>query len=427
MNRRQFSFLLVSMGISYPWLKSPYSLAQQVNNVNNKVINILDYGCKAFDPSDTIVHDNRISLQKILDYCHEMSSSANKSYSIYIPKGTFYVSSTSLDSSHGIPGAFCLQIYSNIKLYGEGTLKLLPKQYGVGAFFRILASDQSNKISNVIISGITLDGNNGNQVDGIQASNILLECANNIQINNVVSKNANGNGILIRGSKQINNPVEQVLITGCVVSNCRKIGIQVSQFKNLKIYNNKISNCSDNGIDIYGDIGRNPQGLTNGNDFEIYSNNVTNCLNGIFPETVSNGRIFKNTLADIQQSAIHVNRIHGMPANIYITENVIQNIVVAFTITGDMANVIIKNNHVKNVKDYFFSFGGGKGNASGVIARDNILEVGPAVKAVVRFSGLRVNNIQVNANRIISKNNNNQVPLQINNALSLNKNSVSLE
>ncbi|HDZ0666877.1 TPA: hypothetical protein RRT18_005249, partial [Klebsiella pneumoniae] len=143
MNRREFSFLLVSMGLSYPWLKSSYSFAQQVNNTD--VINIIDFGCKAYNSSDTALHDNRVALQKILDYCFAMSSSTKKSYSIYIPKGIFYLSSTSLDSSHGVPGSFCLQIYSNIKIYGEGTLKLLPKQYGLGAFFRILASDQNNK------------------------------------------------------------------------------------------------------------------------------------------------------------------------------------------------------------------------------------------------------------------------------------------
>ena len=425
MNRREFSFLLVSMGLSYPWLKSSYSFAQQVNNTD--VINIIDFGCKAYNSNDTALHDNRVALQKILDYCFAMSSSTKKSYSIYIPKGIFYLSSTSLDSSHGVPGSFCLQIYSNIKIYGEGTLKLLPKQYGLGAFFRILASDQNNKISNVMISDITLDGNSANQVDGVQASNILLECANNIQIKNVTSKNCNGNGILIRGSKQIDKPVEQVSIIGCIVSNCKKIGIQVSQFNKLTICNNKVSNCSDNGIDIYGDIGRNPRGLTNGNNFEIYLNNVSDCLNGIFPETVSNGKIFKNTIKNIRRSSVHVNRIHGLPSSIYITENIVQNAPVAFTITGDMANIIINKNHVKNVKDYFFSFGSGKGNVSGVIASDNILEVGPNLKAVVKFSGMRVNNIQINANRLISENNINQVPMQVNNALSFNKNSVSLK
>ncbi|HCB0784477.1 TPA: right-handed parallel beta-helix repeat-containing protein [Klebsiella variicola subsp. variicola] len=425
MNRREFSFLLVSMGLSYPWLKSSYSFAQQVNNTD--VINIIDFGCKAYNSSDTALHDNRVALQKIFDYCLAMSSSTNKSYSIYIPKGIFYLSSTSLDSSHGVPGSFCLQIYSNIKIYGEGTLKLLPKQYGLGAFFRILASDQNNKISNVMISDITLDGNSANQVDGVQASNILLECANNIQIKNVTSKNCNGNGILIRGSKQIDKPVEQVSIIGCIVSNCKKIGIQVSQFNKLTICNNQVSNCSDNGIDIYGDIGRNSRELTNGNNFEIYSNNVSDCLNGIFPETVSNGKIFKNTINNIRRSSIHVNRIHGLPSSIYITENIIQNAPVAFTITGDMANIIINKNHVKNVKDYFFSFGSGKGNVSGVIASDNVLEVGPNLKAVVKFSGMRVNNIQINANRLISENNINQVPMQVNNALSFNKNSVSLK
>lgn len=118
---------------------------------------------------------------------------------------------------------------------------------------------------------------------------------------------------------------------------------------------------------------------------------------------------------------------HGLPSSIYITENIVQNAPVAFTITGDMANIIINKNHVKNVKDYFFSFGSGKGNVSGVIASDNILEVGPNLKAVVKFSGMRVNNIQINANRLISENNINQVPMQVNNALSFNKNSVSLK
>lgn len=429
MNRRSFSLLLLKIGVIIPILKNSSVFASYPKEVNQgrNVFNALDYGCKAYVPGSDDYTDNRECLQGLLNRLHEINLKSNKSLSIYLPDGVFYLSSTMAPKVYGMPGAFCLQLYSNINIIGEGTLKLLPKQYGKGAFFRMLASDRNSLIHDVTLSGITIDGNKSQQIEGVQASNILLECECNVYVDNIKSINANGNGILIRGVTEPDRAVKNVVITDCTVINCNKIGIQVSQFKGLIIKGNKVNTCKDNGIDIYGDLGKNEKSRTNGNNFEIYHNEVKNCLNGIFPETVSNGLVYANKLSDLKESGVHINRIHGAPVNISIYNNEIANALSGFSVTGDMKNIRIYNNNLHDIRDYFFSFGSGKGNVSGVVVNDNDLNVRNGMKAMIFYSGVRVNDLIFTRNKLNERKGHPPLAVEANTSQSLIRSSVIFE
>ncbi|MEH4266109.1 right-handed parallel beta-helix repeat-containing protein, partial [Klebsiella aerogenes] len=323
-------------------------------------------------------------------------ATSNSRVTIYIPSGVYFLSSL---SGRNVSGSYCLLIPSNIIIQGEGTLKLLPRQYGEGAFFRILASDITKRISNVDIIGVTLDGNSSSQVSGVQASNILLEASDNIKISNVKSINANGNGILIRGGGY-GKAVKNVTITNCDVIHCSKIGIQVSQFDGLLIENNRVSFCNDNGIDVYGDAGREDINKTNGNNFSILNNYVDSCLNGVFPETVSNGNVRNNTLTRMKDSGIHINRIHNLPQNINVENNTISNSNYGVFLTGDMKNIVIKNNTISKIKVACFSFGSDNGVSSGVSVVNNKITITQGDGYLSLFSGLRINNVVVSDNTL---------------------------
>lgn len=425
MNRRFFLSKAIAFSAALPLSKFSMSNGRYIKGCETDkacAINIEDYGCRAHR-DDNEYFDNRIILQNIIDTCAILSIKRSSRMIIYIPKGTYYLSATSSNSGNkNIVGAFCLLMQSNLILKGEGTLKLLPNQYGIGAYFRILASE--NKIENCDIVDITLDGNSSSQIDGIQSSNILLECKANINIRNVRSINANGNGILIKGGVRQDQPVLNVSISDCFVNNCKKIGIQVSQFSGLKIFNNTVSHCNDNGIDIYGDLGRDSPNKTNGNHFAVFNNKVSFCLNGIFPETVSNGKIYDNILENLKESGVHVNRIHGLPQNISIERNQISNASSGMHFTGDMKHIFVENNKISEITDAFFSFGGGRGNASGIQVINNDIFLNESNNVLSSFSGEKIHNIYIALNGIQPKDDNSKLLLNRNKARVIDKNTV---
>ena len=429
MNRRLFAKRALVISATLPLSKvsfSNYRCFSASQEDNTCVVNIDDYGCHSH--SHHSYFDNRAILQYIIDTCAQLSLKNNSRMVIHIPEGTYYLSATASNSkSNSTIGAYCLLMRSNIILKGEGVLKLLPNQYGKGAYFRILASEKNDKIENSDIRDITFDGNSSFQTDGFQASNILLECKANITIANVRSINANGNGILIKGEALQNQPVADVCINDCFVTNCKKIGIQVSQFNGLKIYNNIVSHCNDNGIDIYGDLGGTFPNITNGNHFSIFNNKVSFCLNGIFPETVSNGKVYGNKIEYMKESGVHINRIHGLPSNIIIENNQIVNSTSGVFFTGDMKNILVNNNKIYEVTNSFFSFGGGKGNTSGIQVINNLIFVGDNKSTLSSFAGEKIRNINVSYNYITQKHSDFKFSLNRNNARFVDEKTVIIK
>ncbi|CAI1515324.1 Uncharacterised protein [Serratia grimesii] len=408
MNRRKFVESLALLPAFY--LIPHQLLAKTVSYVarpGTNQININELGARSSPEAGTSSFDNRDIIQKAIDMCESKFHQSGVRWSIYIPQGIFYVSATNYieESTKSQVGICSLILKSNIIITGPGTIKLMDHQYGKGAFFRMLGSYRGNKnnLSNVDIEQITLDGNASNQTAGIQASNMLLECSENITIKDVKSLNANGNGIQLRGSNSHAGAVKNVNITTCRVDSCKKIGIQVAQFDSLVIEDNYVTNCGDNGIDIYGDMGNGSYPNVNGNNFIIRNNKIANCSNGIFPETVANGRIYNNEIRDSRESGLHLNRIHGLPQNISVEKNTVIGGDFGISLTGDMQNINIKNNEFQKIRDSFISLGSGNGNSSNVNATGNIFHLDSTTQSIVKMNGASIRKINIEENKIITK------------------------
>ncbi|VEI18125.1 Uncharacterised protein [Serratia plymuthica] len=369
-------------------------------------INIKALGAKSNDSTGTPYFDNREIIQEAINICESKFHQGGERWSVYIPDGIFNVSATTyIEETTKVQVGICsLILKSNIIITGPGTIKLMDHQYGKGAFFRMLGSyrSNSNNLSNVDIEQITLDGNASNQTAGIQASNILLECSNNITIRKVKSINANGNGIQLRGGISHDSAIKNVNIKECKVDSCEKIGIQVSQFDGLVIEENLVTNCGDNGIDIYGDMGNGSYPSVNGNNFIIRNNITSNCSNGVFSETVANGRIYQNKINNSRESGLHINRIHGLPQNILIEKNTVIDGDFGVSLTGDMNNININNNEFHKIKKSFVSLGSGNGNSSNVNATGNSFNLDNMTQKIVTMNGSSVRKISIENNTIIT-------------------------
>ncbi|RLM17473.1 hypothetical protein BIY29_19135 [Brenneria alni] len=379
------------------------TILERLNKSGNKEINILNIGAHSCTEKNYESFDNRKIIQAVIDYCAKEYKSNGERWNIIIPDGVFLVTATVHKEENGkIMGIHSLLIKSNIIMKGSGTIKLYDHQYGSGAFFRLLSSyrDEAKFLENVDVSGITLDGNAKAQAPGVQASNILIECKNDIKVERIKSINCNGNGIQIRGGSKRGLSARNIYIGECIVHDCQKIGIQVAQFEHLIIQNNDISNCKDNGIDIYGDMGKGSSPEVNGNNFIIRGNKISNCLNGVFPETVSNGEIYGNAIYNMLESGVHINRIHGQPMNISVHDNTINGAAYGFTNTGDMKGIVIKENDLSLIKKSIVSLGGGQGNSSNITIKNNRITLGDTEINLVVLNGVIIRNIDIDENVI---------------------------
>lgn len=370
-------------------------------NAKNSSIDIFSFGAKDNSIPDNESYDNRIAIQKTVDYANAYYLATGAIKSVYIPTGVFKVRSkvftpTGASSSAGI---ISIVMKDGVRLYGDGTLKAFENHYGKGAFYRLIGSDSGAPVNNVTIEGITIDGQVANQVANTQASNIVLEAASNITILKVKSINANGNGIMVRGNTT--TPVRSVTISQCIVDNVSMIGIQSSQFNGLSITGNVISNTADNGIDIYGDINVNASD-SNGVNFSIVGNALSNIgMTGIFPETVANGTITGNSVY-ICKEGIHSNRIRSKPKNITISSNSItKSTRGGIIITGDHEGVTITGNTISDWTGAGFCFGTSKnGNVADIFAMANTFIPSSATVTIISVIAALASRIEVSNNFI---------------------------
>lgn len=373
---------------------------------NSRQLNIKSFGAHSNDERGYEHFDNRDIIQQVIEKCANLFLETGIRHTVLIPNGIFGMSISSFPKNNesGNIGIFCLLLKSNIIISGGGILKVFSSKYGRGAFFRILGTDKKERLSDVDICDITIDGNMKEQTRGNQANNILIDCSQNIVIKNIKCINANGTGIQIRGTVSKSDTAKNIYIINNYVDTCNRIGIQVAQFDNLIIHGNNVLNCRDNGIDIYGDLGRGVPGETNGNKFKVYNNAITNCLNGVFLETVSNGQVCFNEINGMIQSGIHVNRIHGLPHNIIIKNNDIKICNYGLSFTGDMRNVMVLNNYISDMKEGVLSFGSGHGNVSNINVQNNTFNINEIIYSIIVFNGNVVSNIDVKDNVILGSN-----------------------
>lgn len=349
--------------------------------------------------ADSPSFDSRAAIQAAVDKANARYLSTGVIQSVFVPPGVFWVSARSITNTGETTadGIISVEMKSGVRLFGTGTIKARPNLYGTGAYYRVIGSDRGARISNVILEGITVDGNVSNQVQSVQCSNIVLECAANILVTQVRSIESNGNGIMVRG--RYPDVCTGIRISECFVSNCNTIGIQSAQFSGLVIADNIVDTCENNCIDIYGDTGVSGS-ASNGKHFSITGNVVSNSKTcGIFPETVANGVVSGNSIYNCAEG-IHVNRIRSVPKNISITGNSIYGSTKAgIWISGDMQGVNISDNTISD-----WSTGAGirlgtsSGNVSNVYVHGNTFNPTVTTAYVLQITAATASRIECRNN-----------------------------
>ncbi|MDV1589654.1 right-handed parallel beta-helix repeat-containing protein, partial [Klebsiella pneumoniae] len=205
-----------------------------------------------------------------------------------------------------------------------------------------------------------------------------------------------GCGGSLRG--MIETPAKNIEVTGNQATNCGNIGLQVSWFDGLIVTRNIVRDCTDNGIDIYGNSGE--SGQPTGLNFSVSDNFVYNCLTGVFLETVANGSVIGNTLQGNAQN-IHLNRINSQPRNITIDSNAIDGGLYGIRVQGDMRGINITGNTIRGYSIAAFRFGNSttvNSSTSYINARNNTITPTVTNSYVVWIGGGTASRITVKNN-----------------------------
>ena len=326
-------------------------------------VNVLWFGARSS------AADNLSAIQSTIEYVSAIGGGV-----VFVPNGTYLLSSVTYPGS-GAAGVSSILMRDGVTLRGESheaVLKAQDSLYGLGALYRMITSLgyvlAEAGLSNAYIENLTVDGNAANQVASTQCSNIQMHPLTNVHVKNVRSIGCNGNGIMLNAP--VGNIAENISITDCDVSDCTSIGIQVSQFDRLLITRNRVDNCVNNAIDIYGENGT---ATATGGDFTISNNICSNSLTGIFPETVKNGIITNNVISDCTSSGIHSNRINGAPSGLSLLTNFIRNCPIGIYMTGDNDQIFVSGNSVNDCA-IGLQCGTAGGNSSQITATGNYFD-----------------------------------------------------
>lgn len=310
--------------------KASYSM------ISGAPYNVKDYGAKGDNATDDTAAINAAI------------SAANTAGGgvVYVPQGTYLVGGYVYS---GVVGAAAIVLRDNVHLVIDGTIKAKNSAYGGGAFYGVIRSLDTG-LSNASISGVgTVDGNKANQVASNQCSNIYLTCLFNVVVDGIYSVNANGMGIQLVPPASLPSPPvggatthTACAVQNCFVNNVTNIGIQVSHGLYCNISENRITTCTNNCIDIYGDNGT--VSPDNG-IMSINGNTVGGGLVGVFIETSKRVSVVGNAI-DSCTIGVAVNRINGAPTIISISGNTISTCATGISNTGDTGGVLISNNFV---------------------------------------------------------------------------------
>jgi hypothetical protein len=317
--------------------------------------------------------DDRPAIQAAIDYV-----AARGGGTVFVPVGRFRIVTVPAPDRTGPIG---LWMRSGVRLQGTDRLRsvltLADGQRGPGTFGRIIASPT---LVDAELANFTLDANRsgqGAERDATNGAAIMLGTAGahveRLRIENLIVRDANGQGIQVVGHPKALS--RDIVIRGNRVEHSSFIGIQVSHFTGLVIDDNDVSNCRDNGIDVYGDdFVTNSTKVTSARA-RITGNRVSRCACGVFLETVADIDVTGNWFTDCTKTGLHINRIHGEPSGITISGNRTVATPIGASITGDTGGVSFLGNHFSRFTVAGIQFGlDGQGNVSFVTASGNVFD-----------------------------------------------------
>ena len=365
--------------------------------------NVCAHGARSIGEDGYEDFDSRVAIQSAIDAAHAAWLATGSVQNVFFPSGSkFLVSSVpAVMESGATSGLWCLRIRSGVRLAGGGTIKLVANAFAADTtLFRMIGSDSggSTRPTDVHFKGITLDGNLENQVANSNAHGIWVYTLGNSSIKNCKLHDIAGCGGSLRG--MIETPAKNIEVTGNRATNCGNIGLQVSWFDGLIVTANIVRDCTDNGIDIYGNSGE--SGEPTGINFSVNGNFVYNCLTGVFLETVANGSVTGNTLRGNAQN-IHLNRINSQPRNITIDSNAIDGGLYGIRVQGDMRGINITENTIRGYSIAALRFGNAttvNSSTSYINARNNTITPTVANSYVVWIGGGTASRITVKHNTV---------------------------
>ena len=300
---------------------------------------------RAFGARGDGVTDDAPAIQRAIDAAAQAGGGV-----VTLDPGTYLLRYRPSDDGDG---GSALTLRSGVTLEGTDRarciLKLADAQLGPGSYARIIAS--KGEISRAVLRGFTIDGSRQGQGqfrDGFGGAAVLLgwkgRCVD-VTVENLTVHDAVGQGIMLQGS--IESVSRNLRIANNLVERTSFIGIQCSQFDGVKIVGNRINDCYDNAIDVYGDDTAGHSTVATSHRATITDNQIRGCSIGVFLETVADCVAARNVIADCRTAGVRVNRIHGEPRNLTIERNTISGTPIGVAMGGDTGGVIIRDNAIR--------------------------------------------------------------------------------
>ena len=300
---------------------------------------------RAFGARGDGVTDDAPAIQRAIDAAAQAGGGV-----VTLDPGTYLLRYRPSDDGDG---GSALTLRSGVTLEGTDRarciLKLADAQLGPGSYARIIAS--KGEISRAVLRGFTIDGSRQGQGqfrDGFGGAAVLLgwkgRCVD-VTVENLTVHDAVGQGIMLQGS--IESVSRNLRIANNLVERTSFIGIQCSQFDGVEIVGNRINDCYDNAIDVYGDDTAGHSTVATSHRATITDNQIRGCSIGVFLETVADCVAALNVIADCRTAGVRVNRIHGEPRNLTIERNTISGTPIGVAMGGDTGGVVIRDNAIR--------------------------------------------------------------------------------
>ena len=300
---------------------------------------------RAFGARGDGVTDDAPAIQRAIDAAAQAGGGV-----VTLDPGTYLLRYRPSDDGDG---GSALTLRSGVTLEGTDRarciLKLADAQLGPGSYARIIAS--KGEISRAVLRGFTIDGSRQGQGqfrDGFGGAAVLLgwkgRCVD-VTVENLTVHDAVGQGIMLQGS--IESVSRNLRIANNLVERTSFIGTQGTQFDGVKIVGNRINDCYDNAIDVYGDDTAGHSTVATSHRATITDNQIRGCSIGVFLETVADCVAARNVIADCRTAGVRVNRIHGEPRNLTIERNTISGTPIGVAMGGDTGGVIIRDNAIR--------------------------------------------------------------------------------